>query len=256
MKFLSMCGIGLWLCSFAGFAANTMVAKTELDTVIETKQDAQQTAKQMQQKIVTVDDKTNEIVAEYRQLLRENRVLDTYNRQLQKQLSQQAFLLAELDKNMADVRVTRMAFMPLMQEMVQVLRVFVDNDLPFLWQERQLRLQELSRLLDDPNVAVADKYRRVLEAYQIEVEYGSTIESWHAPLPKASEQKAVELIRVGRLALYYLTPDRTQAGYWDNTRQSWSELPESWLAEIIKTADIAENKVLPELLTLPLRETR
>lgn len=255
MKCLSVCGIGLWLCFFAGFAANT-AAKTELDTVIETKQSAQQTAKQMQQKIVTVDDQTNEIVAEYRQLLRENRVLDTYNRQLRKQLSQQDFLLAELDKNMADVRATRMAFMPLLQEMVQVLRVFVDNDLPFLWQERQLRLQELGRLLDDPNIALADKYRRVLEAYQIEAEYGATIERWNAVLPKTTEQKAVQLIRVGRLALYYLTPDRTQAGYWDNIRQIWSPLPDSWLAEIIKTADVAENKVLPDLLTLPLRETR
>jgi len=142
-----------------------------------------------------------------------------------------------------------------MQQMVQVLTLFVEQDIPFLWQERQLRLAELNRLLDNPNISVADKYRRILEAYQIETEYGDTIETWQAQLPLSDADKTVQLIRVGRVALYYLTPDHNNAGYWDNSSRTWLDLPASWLPKVKQAYAVADNKTVPTLLALPLLET-
>jgi len=226
-------------------------ADTKLNNIISSKQQTQRQAQQTQQKIIALDEKTNEVVNEYRALLRENALLDTYNQQLDKQQEQQQQKLQRLKTNMANIREVRMELMPLMQEMVQVLTSFVNNDVPFLWQERQLRLTELKNLLDNPNINVADKYRRIVEAYQIETEYGNTIETWQAPLPLSQQNKTVQLIKVGRIGLYYLTPNQQTAGYWDNNERIWKTLPESWLTRIKQAYQVADNKTVPTLLDLP-----
>ncbi|WP_392340083.1 DUF3450 domain-containing protein [Moritella marina] len=230
-------------------------ATSELDNIINSKQQSQTQAQRTQNNITELDEKTNETVAEYRGLLRENAVLTAYTNQLEKQVTQQQKLLANLESNMASVRETRMELTPLMQQMVQVLTLFVEQDIPFLWQERQLRLAELNRLLDNPNITIADKYRRILEAYQIETEYGDTIETWQAQLPLSDADRTVQLIRVGRVALYYLTPDQHTAGYWDNSTRTWLTLPDTWLAKVKQAYAVADNKTVPTLLALPLLET-
>jgi hypothetical protein len=239
---------------FLGTLILPVKAETDLNKIISSKQGSQYQSQQTQNKIVEMDQETTEIVNEYRSLLKENAVLMTYNQQLDKQQELQKLKLESLDKNMANVREVRMQLMPLMQEMVEVLTVFVNNDIPFLWQERQLRLAELTNLLDNPNIAIADKYRRIVEAYQIETEYGDTIETWQAQLPLTDEDKTAHLIRIGRIGLYYLTPDQQTAGYWDNNSRSWKPLPESWLASIKQAYDVADNRSVPALLTVPLIE--
>lgn len=226
-------------------------AETQLNDIVSSKKQVQDSARTLQKKIVSLDDKTSTVVSEYRGLLRENKVLSAYNAQLGKQIDQQNVQLERLSTNMAKVRQTRMELMPHMQEMIAVLDQFIAQDMPFLWQERQLRLQALTGLLDNPNVAVADKYRRILEAYQIETEYGDTIETWQAQLPLSDTEKTVQLVRVGRVGLYYLTPDHHQAGYWDNTQRQWADLPDSWLENIKQLHLVAESKTLPTLLEMP-----
>ncbi|MFT5881064.1 MAG: hypothetical protein ACI86X_002203 [Moritella sp.] len=250
MNYLVIWSLSLLACVF------TVQADTDLESIIKLKQQSQNSAQQTQREIEDLDEQTNELVGEYRAVLRENTVLESYNIQLQKQLTQQANLLEGLAHSMANARTTRMELQPFMQDMVQVLTLFVAEDIPFLWQERQLRLQELNLLLDNPNIAVADKYRRILEAYQIETEYGDTIETWQAQLPKSTDEKTVQLIRVGRIALYYLTPDHSASGYWDNSARTWQPLPESWLPRVKQVVDVAENKILPTLLDIPLLQTQ
>lgn len=248
MNYSAIWSIGL----LAGALIMPVQATSALDNIIGSKQQSQAQAQRTQNNIVELDEKTTETVAEYRVLLRENAVLTAYTAQLEKQIAQQQQLLVGLEKNMASVRETRMELTPLMQQMVQVLTLFVEQDLPFLWQERQLRLAELKRLLDNPNISIADKYRRILEAYQIETEYGDTIETWQAQLPLSDADKTVQLIRVGRVALYYLTPDHNNAGYWDNGSRTWLDLPASWLSKVKQAYAVADNKTVPTLLALPL----
>jgi len=247
MNYSKVCLISL----LSGLLVLPVKAESELNSIISSKQQTQRQAQKTQQQIIALDEKTNEVVNEYRALLRENTILNTYNQQLEKQKLQQQKKLQSLATNMANVREVRMELMPLMQEMVKVLTLFVNNDIPFLWQERQLRLTELNNLLDNPNINVADKYRRIVEAYQIETEYGDTIETWQAQLPLSTEDKAVQLIKVGRIALYYLTPDQQIAGYWDNNDRTWKTLPESWLTKVKQAYQVADNKTVPSLLALP-----
>ena len=61
----------------------------------------------------------------------------------------------------------------------------------------------LQALLVDPDVSIAELYRRVLEAYQIESEYGRTLEAWRGPLNDGDQQRVVEFLRGGRLMLFF-----------------------------------------------------
>ena len=65
-----------------------------------------------------------------------------------------------------------------MLKMIEVMSLFVELDLPFLPEERQTRIIQLQTLMERADVTLAEKYRRILEAYQVETEYGRTIEAY------------------------------------------------------------------------------
>ena len=48
--------------------------------------------------------------------------------------------------------------------------------------ERSLRIGELRKLMERPDVLTSEKYRRVTEAYQIELDYGHTIEAYEGEI--------------------------------------------------------------------------
>src|SRR5690554_7619755 len=70
-------------------------------------------------------------------------------------------------------------------------------------------------LLLQADVTVSEKFRRVLEAYQIEVDYGRNIEAYRAKQDNIS----YDFLRVGRLALYRLSNDGQQAWLWHPNKE-------------------------------------
>ena len=70
-----------------------------------------------------------------------------------------------------------------------------------------LRVANLKRLMDDADTPLSEKYRRVMEAYQVEVQYGHTIEAYQGELRDPGSSRMVEFLRLGRVGLYYLSLD-------------------------------------------------
>src|SRR5690606_19039820 len=116
---------------------------------------------------------------------------------------------------------TQAEVMPLLQRMLSSLEQFIELDVPFLEDERADRLAQLKELMVRPEVTVAEKYRRVLEAYQIESDYGRTLEAWRGSLEVDGTPRVVEFLRLGRLMLFYQTLDGHTQGYWDNSTRAW-----------------------------------
>ncbi|MGH8472935.1 MAG: DUF3450 domain-containing protein, partial [Gammaproteobacteria bacterium] len=153
---------------------------------------------------------------------------------------------------LADIEVTQRNITPLMLRMLEVLIRFVALDTPFLEEERTQRVEELRALMDRSDVTLAEKYRRLLEAYQVETEYGRNIEAYRGDLKGGAQTRAVDFLRFGRLGLYYLTLDRHEAGYWDQEARRWVVLASHYRNDIERGLRIARKQAAPDLLRLPI----
>lgn len=206
-----------------------------------------------QARIEGLDDATRAALDEYRQLARRLEALAAYNAQLGRMVSSQEAEMAELEAQIAGIEDTQREIYPLLTRMIDGLEGFVAADRPFLPEERSRRLSQLRELLDRADVSVAEKYRRVLEAYQIENDYGRNLEAYRGPLDTGTgAPRTVDYLRLGRLGLYYQTLDGAESGWWDNAAGAWERLPEAANLPLREGLRMARKQIAPDLLRLPL----
>jgi hypothetical protein len=124
--------------------------------------------------------------------------------------------------------------------------------LPFLPEERAERLAQLEDLLKSVHVSVAEKYRRLVEVYQIESDYGRTLEAWRGTLGENEPVRIVDFLRLGRVMLFYQTLDGREQGYWDAQTSAWKALPDSYRRTLEQGLNIARQQQTPVMLRLPL----
>ncbi len=128
----------------------------------------------------------------------------------------------------------------------------VADDLPFLPQEREARLQSLRAELARPEVASAEKLRRLLEGLLVEAQYGETVEVTQERIVIEGQEKFVDMLRLGRLALFWRTPDGTQIGTWDPVSRSYVTMPDRHSRTLQKAMEMATRMRPVQLLSLPL----
>jgi Skp family chaperone for outer membrane proteins len=205
-----------------------------------------------QRRVDEFGEERRSLAEEYRTVLREIEGLEAYNRQLERQLRLQGEEMAILDESIAQATTVDRQVLPLMLRMVSALEQFVALDIPFLPRERAERLQFVLEAIDRVDVTVAEKFRQVLEAYLIELEFGRTIEAYTGTVDVDGQTLEVDFLRVGRIGLYYQTLDGTQSARWDVDTKSWVKLPASDRNPIREAIRVARKLTAPNLLTLPL----
>ena len=141
--------------------------------------------------------------------------LERYNKQLDSQVKSQEAEMASIERQLTEIETTNREVQPLMQQMVDTLDQFVKLDVPFLLEERTARVQNLKDMMGRADVTISEKYRRILEAYQIELEYGRTLDAYSGRLGTGADARTVEFVRLGRVSLMYRTLDGAEVGYWD-----------------------------------------
>ena len=218
----------------------------DLSTAKQSIQKTAQTGVATQKRIDSLDDQGAELLNQYRQLKAETEQLALYNQQMTAIVDNQHKELDSLARQINEIERTERGILPLMSRMLDSLEQFVALDTPFLKQEREARIALLKDLLTRADVTVSEKFRRILEAYQVEVEYGRNIEAYRAKLDDIS----YDFLRIGRTALYRLSNDGTQAWLWHD--QTWQALDASYLRDLRKALKIAQQTSAPELMVLPL----
>jgi hypothetical protein len=174
-----------------------------------------------------------------------------YNAQLEELLQSQQAKIAGYDAQIAGLEGTAAAMEPLVHKMFTSLEEFVANDLPFLVEERSQRMDSL-RLLMAEEGQLAEKFRRLLEAYQIEIEYGRTLDAYPG---KLEDGRDVFFVHLGRLSLMYRTTDGSETAYWDADQGKW--VVDSDYARAVEEAiEMAEEAIAPDLVTLPVPAAR
>ena len=230
------------LMGFILFSGKTY--SQEVEKILEQDLIGLNSIQKAQIKVEELDDEKNQVIEQFRQIKREQQLADKYQQLLTKQVSQLEYSLSQIDEKQSLLRNTRMTLGPLMEEMVKSLENLVDAGAPFLLEERKARIDNLKTQMSDATRTQADNILSILDAYQVELSYGYTTESWQAKL----DGKLVNFVRVGRLGFYYYTPDESLAASW---QQGWQPLSTDWIPNIKQAAAVASGTQLPSILTLP-----
>ena len=184
---------------------------------------------QAQERIDKLDTESKRLTNEYKDTIVEYEILNKYDNQLERITISQAEEIANITRQIEDLDETNKYVLPLLERMVITLRDLIEIDVPFLMDERMARLEELEDILFKANFSTAEKFRKIYEAYQIENEYGRTIEAYSGSIDVDGINLAAQFFRLGRLNLYYITPDGGETGYWDKNQKSWVHLGGKYL---------------------------
>jgi len=211
-----------------------------------------QAAEITQKRVNQLSEDTSRLIQEYKEVLSREENLRLYNDQLGRMIDSQEDEIASFDRQLHEIEVTRREIIPLMMRMISRLEQFISLDRPFLIPERVARVAALRKLIDQPDIMLSEKYRRVMEAYQLEVAYGRTIEARTGLLDWKGKSRTVHFLRVGRVSLLYLSLDGKEAGYWDVREKNWKKLPEDYIRSIEHGLRVARKESPPDLLKLPI----
>jgi hypothetical protein len=199
-----------------------------------------------QKRVDALSEQRNDLSDKFRATLRESEGIKLYIQQLNDQIKSQATEMETIKNETREIERTSIDILPLMTNMLASLDKFVHLDMPFLREDRLARIQKLNDMMPRADVTVSEKYRRIVEAYQIEMEYGRTIEAYTADV----KGKAVDVLRVGRIALMYQTADGKQTAYWDQQKNDWV-LDDHYADGVKEGLKVARKQTSPDLLVIP-----
>ncbi|MDH5632508.1 MAG: DUF3450 domain-containing protein [Gammaproteobacteria bacterium] len=248
----SALGLLMLVLAAPGFAADP--AKDDgLKQAVTTQSGVDAAARSTQTRIDAMSTKTQQMVEDYKYTLRQTESLRLYNNHLEKLIDSQVKEMESIKQQMVSIEETNREIIPLIMRMTDTLSKFIELDAPFLKEERGNRVGEIRDMINRADVTVAEKYRRIMEAYQIELEYSRTIEAYHDVVAIGGKDVTVDILRVGRVALMYQTLDGSDSGIWNNGKRAWEELPGKYDDSIQKGLRIARKQAAPELITMPVK---
>ncbi|MAA72207.1 MAG: hypothetical protein CL679_10850 [Bermanella sp.] len=224
----------------------------DMDDAINKGVDRIGNAQQSQVKIDNVDDQTRQAERQYRAVVKEVEGLTVYINQLDKQLLAQDKELVQIEESIRQVTLIERQITPLMLRMIDAIDQFVESDIPFLKEERSKRVSKIKDMMARSDVTVAEKYRKVMEAYQTEIDYGRTIESYRGDVMIDGTEREVDFLRTGRISLAYQTLDGQSLGVWNAQSNQFEELDSSYKSKIMMGIRIAREQAAPQLIKVPV----
>ncbi|MBK9470506.1 MAG: DUF3450 domain-containing protein [Gammaproteobacteria bacterium] len=234
----------------AALVAAPVGAQT-LDSALGAQGEADRAAAASQKRINEIRDRTQDASSRYASAIADAESLEKYNSQLDKQVAAQREEMASIEKQLIDIETTNREVQPLMQRMVDTLERFVALDVPFLQDERKARVESLQEMMLRADVTISEKYRRIMEAYQIELENGRTLDAYEGLLGSGGDARTVSFVRLGRVALMYQSLDGAETGYWDVNSKSWV-VDNSYADAVAEARRVAEKDGAPDLLMVPV----
>ncbi len=234
-----------------------VVAKDPTAPLLKEEQARIGSNQQAQKRVDQVHKKTGEMLSDFQNKLKVVDGLKVYNALLARQLENQQVSIETLKTTISNATVIERQIVPLLIRMLDGLETFIALDIPFVLAEREQRVVKLKALMERADLTVAEKTRRVFEAYQIENDFGRTVEAYKGKLNLDDKSFDVDFLRIGRIALMYRSAGNDRFGYWDNSKRQWTETTESnYRRNIDKGLKIARQETAPELFAVPVPPAR
>ena len=221
-----------------------------LDTSVQTEQDTNQATKQSQTRIDGLAEEADDLLAEYRRVVRETESLRVYNDQLARVVASQRAEVDSIGRQLGELENTNRGVIPMLIEMIDMLEEVVENDVPFQLEARRNVVLDLQDLIYRADVTTSEKYRRVMEAYQREIDFGRNAFAYDGKL--LGTDKTVTFLVVGRTLLLYQTLDSESVGWWNPLTRDIQPLPSSYVTPVTHAIRMAKNQEAFNLVKLPV----
>ncbi|MGB1560021.1 MAG: DUF3450 domain-containing protein [Sinimarinibacterium flocculans] len=229
------------------------VGAQTLDQVVETGEAKVAEGQASQQRVDKIVDAQQGKLIRYRALLKQIEGLEQYNEQLATQVQGQLALIEQFDASVEQVAQIERQMLPLITRMSDALGDFVDLDLPFHETERAERLAFVRNSIGKADVSVAEKFRQVIEAYQIENDYGRKIDNYQDIIELDGQPREVDVLRFGRVALAAQTKDANTTAVWDRDAGQWQVVDAGDYRNSIRHGiRMAKKQASIEMITLPV----
>ena len=160
--------------------------------------------------------------------------------------------IANLEYMKLEARKVREQLDPYLEEVLNRLEEFVNQDVPFYPDERAVRLERLRDALNNYQIPLSEKLRRVFQDLQVETIYGKMLASDDTTLALSEGDTQVTQLVLGRVAMFYLSLDEALIGRWNHDTRQWEPIPESFIRPLRRLMDMAERKRSAELIQIPL----
>lgn len=207
-----------------------------------------------------VIDKSSEaslaLKAEIERLQEEVKNLEIYHDHLAALVESQNKEADSINAQIDEIKYTRQGVVPLMYQMIDGLQVLVEKDVPIKKEQRLERVEKLKAMMTRADVSDAEKYRRILETYQIEMDYGIKLGVYQGRI-ELSDNKVIEadVLHLGRASLVARNLNGTQYWSWNQVANQWQPQDASMKSELDKAFDIASQQAAPSLIILPVSLT-
>ena len=230
-------------------AISSPLHSSEMENVLEVGRDNQKLSAKSQSLIDSTERKTDKIVNECKAVSKQVEGLKLYNAQKRIQIQAQLDLMDKLDEQLVQVVVMQRQIPPSAQKMLDSLESFISLDTPFRKEERQNRIDLVRSSLAKPKVTASEQVRQVLEAYNIEAEYGRKIDTYESTL---NDGTVVNILVIGRIGMFYQTKDEQSSGRWNNETGEWDELAGSYRKPIRDGIRMAKKLAPTDMLMMPI----
>jgi hypothetical protein len=244
-------GLAVALAAVFAVLGSGIAGAVDLDQLVAQRMEVNDQGAKSQVKIDKLSDDTDRLTAEYRIVIQRIDALRVYNHQVSELIASQEEEMTSLRSQIDDVELVGREVTPLMLGMIDSIENFVELDVPFLPEERADRMADLHDVMVRSDVTDAERYRRIVEAYQIENEFGRTIEAYQDELDRDGSTRLVDFLRVGRVGFYYQTLDGSETGAWDQKQKVWTDASKSG-SGVRLGIRMAKKQTAPDLLRIPL----
>jgi len=244
-------GAAVLAASLFAISGSVVAQNATVDQVLNAENRRLNLAQQSQERVNSIVEGTRSLEDQYRAVNKEIDGLKVYNRLMEAQVSGQEATLQDISLSMAQVDVINRQIFPLMTRMIDGLEQSIKLDVPFLMDERSERVDNLRSIMERSDVSVAEKFRKVMEAYQIENDYGTSSEWYTQSLTLDEATRSYNILRIGRVGLFFQSDDAKITGRWDNDNREWV-IDNSARSDVRTGLRMAKQLIAPELIVVPV----
>lgn len=205
-----------------------------------------------QEKVNDLYEQSQVLFGEYRGVVDERENLKVYNDYVASLVADQQAGIDSFNSQIKEIENTKKNVVPLMFKMIETLEAFIKADVPIKKEERLQRVENLKENMSRSDITVSERYRQILEAYQIEKDMGSLVNAWQGKLNTDGTERTVDFVNVGRIAYLAQSLDMKHVWLWDQNGQQWKKLGEEYIRPITQVIRIARQQSTPELVKLPI----